>query len=68
MLLMFFFHGSNVIDLGFVMEWVCRNPSLGLMTKARVCKGAGQKGSSGITFHAHANVGECEGMNLHTPK
>jgi hypothetical protein len=26
----------------------CRNPSLGLTTKARACKGAGQKGSMGV--------------------
>jgi hypothetical protein len=46
----------------------CRNPSLGLAIKERVCKGAGHEGSSGITSHAPGNVGECEGMNLHTPK
>jgi len=38
------------------------------MTKARACKGAGQKRSLGVTFHAFRSVGECEGMNLHTPK
>ncbi len=38
------------------------------MTKARACKGAGQKGSVGVTSHAPENVGECEGMNPHTPK
>jgi hypothetical protein len=46
----------------------CRNPSLGLATKARACEGAGQVGRPGVTFHALENVGECEGMNLHTPK
>jgi hypothetical protein len=46
----------------------CRNPSLGLMTKARACKGVGQKGSSKVTYHALGSVGECEGMNPHTPK
>ncbi len=44
------------------------NPSLGLMIKARVCKGVGQEGSLEVTFHAPENVGECEGMNPHTPK
>jgi hypothetical protein len=48
-------------------EW-CRNPSLGLATKARACKGAGQEGSLEVTSHALGNVGECEGMNPHTPK
>jgi hypothetical protein len=50
------------------VENMCRNPSLGLATKARACKGAGQEGSSGVTFHALGSVGECEGMNPHTPK
>ncbi len=45
-----------------------RNPSLGLATKVRACKGAGQEGSPRITSHAPGNVGECEGMNTHTPK
>jgi hypothetical protein len=30
----------------------CRNPSLGLATKARGCKVAGQEGDSGVTSHA----------------
>jgi hypothetical protein len=46
----------------------CRNPSLGLTTKARACKGASQEGSPRITFHALGNLGKCEGMNPHTPK
>jgi hypothetical protein len=44
-----------------------RNPSLGLITKARVCKGACQEKSLGITFHVPRNVEECEGMNLTLP-
>ncbi len=31
---------------------MCRNPSLGLATKARGCKVAGQKKDLGITSHA----------------
>jgi hypothetical protein len=46
----------------------CYNPSLGFATKARACKGAGQEGSLRVTSHALGNVGECEGMNPHTPK
>jgi hypothetical protein len=46
----------------------CRNPSLGLTTKARAYKVAGQEGSSGVTPHVFENARECEGMNLHTPK
>jgi hypothetical protein len=30
----------------------CHNPSLGLATKARACKVAGQEGSPGVTSHA----------------
>jgi hypothetical protein len=44
------------------------NPSLGLATKARACKGVGQEGSLGITFQAPGRVGECEGINFHTSK
>jgi len=38
------------------------------VTKAKAYKGVGQEGSLGVTSHAPGNVGECEGMNLHTPK
>jgi hypothetical protein len=48
--------------------YTCRNPSLGLATKAKACKGAGQKESSKVTSHALGSVGECEGMNPHIPK
>jgi hypothetical protein len=46
----------------------CCNLSLGFKIKARACKGAGQEGSSGVTSHFPKNVGECKGMNPHTPK
>jgi len=36
--------------------------------EAKACKGAGWKWSLGVTFHAPGSVGECEGMNPHTPK
>jgi hypothetical protein len=42
----------------------CYNPSLGLATKARAYKGVGL----GVTLHAPKSVGDCEGMNPHTPK
>jgi hypothetical protein len=47
---------------------LCHRPNFGLTTKARVYKGVGRKGSPKVTSHAPRNVGECEGMNLHTPK
>jgi hypothetical protein len=46
----------------------CCRPNLGLATKARICKGAGQERSLGVAFHAFESVGECEGMNLQPPK
>jgi len=44
------------------------NLNFGLVTKARAYKGASQEWNSGITFHVPKSVGECEGMNPHTPK
>jgi hypothetical protein len=49
-------------------QFMCHNPNLGLTTKARAYKGAGQEGSPRVTSHAPGNVRECEGMNPHTPK
>jgi hypothetical protein len=46
----------------------CHNPSLGFATKASACKGAGQEGNPRVTSHVPWSVGECERMNLHTPK
>jgi hypothetical protein len=51
-------------DLGYIM---CRNPNLGLTTKARACEGASQEWSSRITFHILGSVGECEGMTSTLP-
>ncbi len=50
------------------MERMCCNPSLGLATKARACKVAGQEGNPGVTSHTFENAKECERMNPHTPK
>jgi len=44
------------------------NFSLGLATNVRACRGPAQEWSLGVTFHAPKSVGECEGMNSHTPK
>jgi hypothetical protein len=43
-------------------------PYLGFVTKARACEGVGQKWNLEVTFHVPKSVGECEGINLHTPK
>jgi hypothetical protein len=46
----------------------CHNSSFGFTTKAKACKGAGQEGSSRVTFHVPGSVKESEGINPHTPK
>jgi hypothetical protein len=46
----------------------CRNPSLGLATKAKGLQGCGPRGSPGITSHALGSVRKCEGVNPHIPK
>jgi hypothetical protein len=51
-----------------IFDPLCRNPSLGLVTKARACKSAGQEGNPGVTFHVPGSAKECEGMNPHIPK
>ncbi len=47
---------------------MCRNLSLGLVTKARGCKVTSQEKDLGVTSHALRSVKECEGVNPHTPK
>jgi hypothetical protein len=47
---------------------ICHDPSFGLATKARACKGVSRKCSLRITFHVPKSVGKYEGMNTHTPK
>jgi len=46
---------------------LCHNLNFGLATTARACKGAGQEGSPKVASCVLKNVGECEGMNPHTP-
>ncbi len=47
---------------------MCCDPSLGLTTRARGYKVAGQEGSLGIMPHAPKSARECEGIDPHTPK
>jgi hypothetical protein len=49
----------------FFQLHICCNLSLGLVTKAKACKVASQKG---VTLHAPRNVAKCKGMNSHTTK
>jgi hypothetical protein len=58
----------NTISKSLHQHYFSINPSLGFATKARACKGAGQEGSMGVTFHGLGNVGKCEGMNPRTLK
>jgi hypothetical protein len=55
------------IDYSHMNNYYC-HLSFKLVTKVRVGNSAGQKWSLGVTFHAPRSVGECEGMNPHTPK
>ncbi len=64
-----------VIKIGFIFArlilrhvTIYHNHSLGLMTKTKGCKVAGQKKDPGFTSHAPKNAKECERMNTHTPK
>ncbi len=43
---------NNNNHLIIFLETYYRNPSLGLVTKARAYKGVGQNKSSKVTFHA----------------
>ncbi len=45
---------------GVIDNGKCRNPNLGLVTKARACKVAGQEQSPGVTSYAPGSVGKCE--------
>jgi hypothetical protein len=40
----------------------CHNPSLGLTTKAKACKGMGQEWSRRVTFHDLESVGMWENV------
>jgi hypothetical protein len=44
----------------------CRNPSLGLTTKAKGLQECGPRGSPGVTSHTPGSVRKCEGVNPHT--
>ncbi len=57
-------HSRSITSCQFFTYKYCRNPSLGLTTKARACKSVGQEGSLGFTFHALGNAKECEGWTL----
>ncbi len=51
-----------------LLDTYCRNPNLGLTTKARGCEVVGQEGSSVIMSHVLGSARKCEGIDPHTPK
>ncbi len=51
---------SRIFKKSSSKNYECRNPSLGLTTKARVCKGVDQEGSLGVW--------ESVRLDIHTPK
>jgi len=57
-----------MVILLVVISSYCRNPSLGLVTKAKGCKVVGQEGSLKVMLHVPGSARECEGIDLHTPK
>ncbi len=65
---MLFKHNTHILVTKINVDFGCHNPTFGFTTKEKACKGVGQEGSLGVTFHAPGSVGECEGMNPHIPK
>ncbi len=45
---MLFHHNRQLGNKMLIHYNWCRNPSFGFVTKARACKGVGQKGSPGV--------------------
>jgi hypothetical protein len=45
----------------------CRNPNLGIATKARACKGASQNWSSRVTFHAPEGLRVWDSVRIEPP-
>jgi hypothetical protein len=56
------------IDLCVLFNISCRNPGLGLATKARGLQSCGPSSRPGSHITCSRDCRECEGMNLHTPK
>jgi hypothetical protein len=50
------------------LQFTCRNPNLGLATKARAYKRTKQEGGLRGTSYTLGSARECERMNPHTPK
>jgi hypothetical protein len=47
---------------------LCRNPSLGLMTKAKGLQGCGPRLNLGVAISCPGSAKECEGKKPHIPK
>jgi len=67
-LLIFITHALDFFRALF-MHIKCRNPSLGLATKAKgACKVASQEENLRVIPHVPKSAKECEGIDLRTPK
>jgi hypothetical protein len=60
-------HWIRLILISKIKLKSCHNPNLGLVTKARACKGVGQEGNPRVTSHAPGSVGECEESTFTLP-
>jgi hypothetical protein len=56
-----------LVPMGATTFDSCCNLSLGLMTKAMVCKGIAQKRSLGVTFHALRRLRVWESVRIEPP-
>jgi hypothetical protein len=63
-----YLHSLTIVVDDNVDVETCRNPSFGLVTKAKGLQGCGPRESMGVTSHTPGNVEKCEGMNPHTFK
>jgi len=54
---------NHIYNVYIVLYKYYHNPSLGLATKARANKGAGQEWSPRVKFHVPESVRKCERMN-----
>jgi hypothetical protein len=66
-LAMFVFE-QKILIITFMVSFTYHNPNLGLVTKAKGCKVAGQKGKLGVMQHVPGSAREFEGIDPHTPK
>jgi len=57
-----------LLVLHLLFQFQCRNPNIGLATKAKGLQGYEPRGSPKVTSHIPGSVRKCEGVNPQTPK